>query len=98
MAYLTNDEYETLKALAMRSLWYENSDRKPQFGDRISAIDSDDLDGNTFREGEFFQLDMSFRWDDWWDVVVFVESDDGRDYACDATGINLVRVAEKGCK
>lgn len=90
MAYLLNTEYDRLVELALKSLNYEGSDRKPQFGDRV--VTTSVYDDNEVVEGEFFEIQMSFR-KDWWDVLIWVEDDNYDDHLCDTGCMQLV---EKG--
>lgn len=94
MACLPCDDYETMRNLALRSLWYEDDDRRPCFGDRVVATYAWD-DSKVF-EGELFEVTTTFRADGWWDVTVWLVDDDGDCWECDSTGIGLTRAREDG--
>ena len=92
MACLPHDDYEALRTLALKSLMYENSDRRPMFGDRVVATYAWD-DSKAF-EGELLEVTTTFRADGWWDVTVWLVDDDGDCWECDSTGMGLVKTKE----
>lgn len=67
---------------------YENSDKTPEFGDIVSGCESGDP--NTIRIGEFYEFQLMFRDNGVSFWALWVEDENGDDWALEPDCINLI--------